>query len=342
VVPIAAVFGLGGVCLMAFFPALALQAGLLVAAVIVWRFLQQPPGRFIAWSCTATVLAYAVVGWFALQDTRRLLAQFPYESMVERLPIAIQQPTKPLTQPQLDGLAKVEDLIDGLPGFPHQHRREDALKRLHEDTVQVFASRPGFGVARMRPWEWQLGSRRPSEPSPPQPGSRITFPWSSGELEQPTLEQKTELGDESFGNLHQAGILLFLEASDFGYFKDRRHVAGFRPHQFSAAPKVEQKWSLQTVDLIGLATHSQPMAYVSDNLPRMEELRNNAATRPLDEFEAAGLSRLRNGEELFVRDRAEGSRVLGAIRATKQCVSCHGCERGDLLGAFSYTLTRAK
>ena len=36
----------------------------------------------------------------------------------------------------------------------------------------------------------------------------------------------------------------------------------------------------------------------------------------------------------------DGVRMVGAIRSTTQCVSCHDCERGDLLGAFSYTLKR--
>ena len=31
-------------------------------------------------------------------------------------------------------------------------------------------------------------------------------------------------------------------------------------------------------------------------------------------------------------------RMLGAIRAANQCVACHAAERGQLLGAFSYTL----
>jgi hypothetical protein len=32
--------------------------------------------------------------------------------------------------------------------------------------------------------------------------------------------------------------------------------------------------------------------------------------------------------------------MVGAIRAAKQCTSCHAVERGDLLGAFSYELLR--
>jgi len=75
-------------------------------------------------------------------------------------------------------------------------------------------------------------------------------------------------------------------------------------------------------------------------LPRMDLLRK-AELRPLDTFEASGVVRLRQGQTLVVSE--EGLfrlRLLGAIRATAGCVDCHGCERGELLGAFSYVLRR--
>ena len=78
----------------------------------------------------------------------------------------------------------------------------------------------------------------------------------------------------------------------------------------------------------------------SDMLPRMDLLRK-AELRPLDTFEASGVVRLRQGQTLVVSE--EGLfrlRLLGAIRATAGCVDCHGCERGELLGAFSYVLRR--
>jgi hypothetical protein len=147
--------------------------------------------------------------------------------------------------------------------------------------------------------------------------------------------------DEDDWSMHRSGIADFAHPDNFGFIKDRQHVAGFQPHYLSKPPKSPETWSLQTLELIGLAVHEKPVAYVSENLPRMEELRE-APKRPLDEFEAVGLASLRSGEDLFVRDRLEGRRMLGAIRATKQCVACHSCERGDLLGAFSYTLRRAE
>ena len=53
---------------------------------------------------------------------------------------------------------------------------------------------------------------------------------------------------------------------------------------------------------------------------------------------AMGLNPVRQGEDLFVSRDGEGLRMLGAVYSMKQCVTCHGGARGDLLGAFSYLL----
>jgi hypothetical protein len=87
--------------------------------------------------------------------------------------------------------------------------------------------------------------------------------------------------------------------------------------------------------------HEEPVAYVSEHLPKMDELRE-APTRALDNFEEMGLKQIQRGEDLYARESGSTLRLLGAIRATKQCTTCHACDRGDLLGAFSYTLKRAE
>ena len=61
-------------------------------------------------------------------------------------------------------------------------------------------------------------------------------------------------------------------------------------------------------------------------------------TRPLDEFESKGLVTLQRGGMLAVGSVKGEARMLGALRSARQCVECHGGQRGDLLGAFSYTL----
>lgn len=71
----------------------------------------------------------------------------------------------------------------------------------------------------------------------------------------------------------------------------------------------------------------------------MEALKG-AKVRPLSEFEADALAKLRKGEDL-VTDAAEREvRMVGSLRATKQCLQCHDVKRGDLLGCFSYDLVR--
>jgi hypothetical protein len=57
----------------------------------------------------------------------------------------------------------------------------------------------------------------------------------------------------------------------------------------------------------------------------------------------SGLKDLQDGEDLFVRDTTkQGRRMLGAIRSVDACLKCHGGQRGELLGAFSYWLKATK
>ena len=52
----------------------------------------------------------------------------------------------------------------------------------------------------------------------------------------------------------------------------------------------------------------------------------------LDDFESDALRRLRRGDELVVDERPDELRMLGSLRAAKQCIECHTVQRGDLLG----------
>jgi len=141
--------------------------------------------------------------------------------------------------------------------------------------------------------------------------------------------------------LHDEGLVDFLNPKGFGYIQDREHVAGFRAHGFSKMPesKESQRWSIQRLELVSLLKHEQPVAYISDYLPRMDKLRN-APTRPLDEFETKALDQLERGKDLEVEYTPDRIRMLGSVRALAQCVKCHHAERGELLGAFTYKLKR--
>jgi hypothetical protein len=93
------------------------------------------------------------------------------------------------------------------------------------------------------------------------------------------------------------------------------------------------------LELVSLLKHDVPMVYVSDHLPRMDEL-EDAKTRSLSPFERKSLARLREGEDLSVDATVNRISMVGALRAAKQCTECHQVKRGELLGAFSYELER--
>ena len=106
---------------------------------------------------------------------------------------------------------------------------------------------------------------------------------------------------------------------------------------FLAVPVLVARFGPRTVLLVGILKHDQPLVYLSDKLPSMDLLRNGH-TRELDSFEEAGLATLKGGEDLCIVERDDTLRMLGALRATAQCLKCHDASTGDLLGAFSYTL----
>jgi len=317
-----------------FLPAVALQALLLVVAAAVAQLAGWRGWRSVAMSCAATLAAYVIVGGFAFHQLSQLRDQVPYVSMEERLP-APKASGQPLSAAALQHL---DDMEVNPFGEADGHvdaglRRIKYIEQLHEHTVEAFANQPGFGVGRMTPSRWMLslGDVQPI----PQPGTRVTFTWSTGTLEEPGPGWGTGEAEKSW-QTHQAGIVDFANPGGFGLVKDRHHVAGFQGHQFSKPPRATDSWVLRTLDLVGLVVNDRPVVYISDHLPSMDELRA-APRRPLDDFETLGLAALRNGDDLFMRQNNEGRRLLGAIRNARRCLECHGGERGDLLGAFSYT-----
>lgn len=320
--------------LMCLLPALTVQSVLLAGAVVVWRSSRRSPSFFLPLSCGATLLAYGVSGLLVLGTEReyaRLRVRYPYESMEGRLPAP---------KPATDGAARHPDTIErlarleGAIGDHANGYREYQLKRLHEHAVSLFIASPGFGVSRMggTPSESNLAMALRREPAPSQPGTRFTSLFSPGDLQRPSADDGAALGrmlDESIED--------FVNFRGFGYVKDRRHVAGFQSHRFSKIPDPANSWKVRTLDLVSLLLHDEPAVYVSDRLPRMDRLRG-VPTRPLDRFERFALNSLQQGEDIIMARGEEGIRMLGAVRGARQCVVCHGGDRGDLLGAFTYTL----
>ncbi len=320
-----ALFTIGPIFLVLFLPPLAWQTGLLLVAVPIWHRYGKSPASFVWLSAAATALAYVWPVWTAIEyyrEVEQLRAQYPLESMDARLPRAPLPPEEPLSDATLDRLARLETQLD-----MHQWTwRKVVLERLHQRTVHTFISSPGFGVTRMS-YISRSSLEGPAEPTPKQPGARGSALESLGEWS--VVDQRGDLD-----HMHDGALVDFLSAEWLGLVRDRTRVAGFQGHQLRSTPA---PWKVQTLDLIGLVLHEEPTAYVSDHLPRMEELRT-APTRPIDAFEKEGLAALRRGDDFYIGRTEDDLRMIGAVRSTKQCLTCHGGQRGDLLGTFSYRL----
>ncbi len=157
---------------------------------------------------------------------------------------------------------------------------------------------------------------------------------------------------------HDDAVLDFGGSGRNGYVQDLDHVVGFGSHSMTKMPRFEPgpielrywpntskekpvQWIVTQLQLISLLKYDTPNAYVSNTLPKMADLQD-AHLRPLNDFESASLARLLDGEQIALDIRANRIRMLGALRASKQCLQCHQVNRGELLGAFSYELVRAK
>jgi hypothetical protein len=157
---------------------------------------------------------------------------------------------------------------------------------------------------------------------------------------------------QSLIGLHGNSNWIFVPPDSLGYAKEGK-VAGFDPHKFRHEPfmhdlkllkhdpkeAAKEHWVLKKLELVSLLKHDKPAVYVSDELPRMENLKN-ATTRPLDGFEAAALKQLQAGEDVVTDASLNRIRMLGSLRANKACLECHTAQRGQLLGVFSYEILR--
>jgi hypothetical protein len=300
------------------------------------------------------VASYAFVGVPLAVECWQLSSQNPFESLGARLAYEPARPSPPSNRP---AARRDEDDLgtDYWANESAGRRREYGLRDLHAGCVQMFVDAPGFGVTRMRgpsPAAIRRADElREARPLPlPEPSRPDEVPvlsagdlglWQPGDPARPSEDVLWS----DLRSVHRAGAGAFLNPLGFGYVRDREHVAGFISHRFAeyppkpVSPHDGGHWRLETLDLVSLLKHPQPVTYISKHLPRMDELRD-APTRPLDDFEAGGLVKLRSGDELVTAQGPHRIRMVGALRAREECLRCHTGDPGDLLGAFSYDLRR--
>lgn len=334
--------------------ALSLQSliTLLFFGLCSWR--NARPITYLSCSIAAAILAYGFVlsmSWSELSERIALRKEYPVESISKRLEYEITE----------DDIAAGSDApiflkvrtAERLQDFEEQlderefaaRKRNFRLQSLHRRTSDAFILAQGFGPVRMmkvRREEIELPETKPVSP-PLGPG--LPYEPESGRPVDLSKAQAPPAAD--LGALHAAGRLDFVDPAREGHFDGRDHVVGFLSHRFSELPEFPEdsdskaQWQVVRLELIGLLSHDEPVAYVSQNLPQMDELRE-AETRPLDEFERRAVEMLQTEEDLHVGEGLNRIRMVGSLRAAEGCLKCHSVERGELLGAFSYELIRAE
>lgn len=243
--------------------------------------------------------------------------------------------------------------------------RNRLLTEFHGRATDTFTSIPGFGFARMRPlyerisWETPHFSTNDVEVE--------TSPETPKLLKQvfaKSLESFAKPAPIAEGGTSLMGRGRVLGRPGFGMVSNERMI-GLAPDP-ALGDVISEGLQLRLLDLVGLMDAGGPKVYsggkafelIRSTRPRgvgpataeksneaKETPRNQAEkeipaleTRPLDLFETAGVIELRAGQETFVRTKDNVVRMLGALRASEQCLKCHTESRkGDLLGAFSYS-----
>jgi hypothetical protein len=321
---------------------------------------------------TLVYVAFAARFYPTYREVMSLREQYQPVSLAERLGYETRNTQSamfdsraafhPLTDPDLHlpepislELSRIEQKLRDADATQYRRMRSlQSLDRVHNGFVDEFARAQGFGFVRTR----ALPARRafieipelPDLPEPPAVYSETTE--SPGQLltvaEGPPQELPVQSGapDEIvLRDVHEAGAADFANPAGFGYVVPGIRMIGFQPHGFRTSPELptsddgSSRWQIIGVELVSLLKHAQPEVYLSKNLPRMDEL-IDAPTRPLDSFETQSLEKLRAGGEIVVERQRDELRMLGSLRAARQCTECHSVSRGDLLGAFTYRLRR--
>jgi len=271
------------------------------------------------------------------------------------------------TSPQLAAdveleLERVENRLERVEYAEHRHEGSletlshlSDLKNMHSRLALEFYLADGFGVIRARIFDLNQEAfavpdlpdlKLPPSAEPEFESSPDAKPQHAGDLAQARAPKVFAPDLRTLRETHEAGAVDFVNRAGFGFVVSPDRVFGFQSHGFRTRPQLTDAdngpstWKITTLQLVSLLKHETPAAYLSDSLPRMDKL-VDVPIRALDDYEVDALAKLRAGEQIVVEPGSEEIRMLGSLRAAKQCRQCHSVPRGDLLGAFTYRLRRS-
>ncbi len=309
---------------------------------------------------TVAVYALAIIPG-AMEVLRRHHAreQYPIESLAQRLEYEREVVGDSTTafasaNPADRQLSKTVESRLRQTDFGHFDRswRDLQLKQLHSWEADKFILSGGLGIARLFSVEnMQLDYEDQVEQSTnDEEQSFFVIDGATVRSTAPVAEQSDSAvatpSQNQLLELHDEGSWRFVNPASLGYVAGKQKAAGFVSHRFSKArlplgqTDPASGWKIARLELVSLLKHKEPRVYVSEELPQMEKLKS-VPTRALHEFEQQALPKLWHEEDIVVAEEANEVLMLGALRARTECLDCHSVKRGQLLGAFSYSLRPA-
>lgn len=338
---------------------------LLLATWIICRWRKVSRKRFAAFATLAVAAGWGIAMLLFVpqwREIRQLAVDYPVVRMDELLAYehfpALQQTAAADPVESKAAHAAADDLMqrieESVPSEPwaRNHRRAAlaSLERTHDDFVAAFVSQEGFGLGRMFHVPAQTSSIALPEDEP------VSLDPPPLESSSSRIQEQTTPVDvhASLSDFHLEQAVHFVDPRGFGWATDgdwdyfgrtgATRVRGFRPHAFREVPSgspAGDEWQLARLELVSLLKHDPPAVYLSEHLPRMQELASHdAPTRSLNEFESKALARLLDGETIVAEENRNRITMLGGLRAARQCLQCHSVGEGHLLGAFSYEFFR--
>jgi hypothetical protein len=142
---------------------------------------------------------------------------------------------------------------------------------------------------------------------------------------------------ESYQAMHALFLDHFIRSEGFGL---RRVI------RIQDEPRLKRlyadgvRYMVGRVELISLNDGKEPFVYQAPEYGPMKNALKDARREPLAEGEADALTQIKDGKDVVLMGPADKRELVGAVRATADCMKCHSVKEGTLLGAFRYPLRR--
>lgn len=270
--------------------------------------------------CFLSIICLSASIYFGYQSQQQLAEQrlrYPAIDLTQRLAYEASKPNTPAAP----------TLAPADQEFHYWGNRR--LEKLHADTTKYFVMAQGFGVSRMDSVVFFHDGGSDRQPIPFDPTETET-PRTPGVTPERSLEARHDLYVDSFAKSRLRDVFIL---------EPRRKATGKVAHGFDWHPESNASVPLKRIELVSLHRFGEPRCYVSEYLPEMKTLRQSEiATRALDDFESQSLAKLWTDQNVVIQQEPTSTRMLGALRASQDCLECHAASKGELLGAFTYTL----